>query len=81
MPLKSFPLLRLVDSVFGHLILFLLGYFYVPKRRMVFRPSTGDDIALTLARPGSVSQDKIYGGDLILCNHQSPLDIIYLCTL
>lgn len=65
------------------MILVLLGYFYIPRRRMVFRQAAaGEEISLTLARPGQpASDEEIHEGDLIICNHQSPIDIIYLCTL
>lgn len=69
---------RLVDSVLGHAFLLVCGLFYIPLRRMTFRQDTGQ-VSLTLAK-GGTGEDPIHPGDLIICNSQSPIDIVYLCT-
>lgn len=71
-------LVRLVDSLFGHAFLFTCGFLHVPLRRMTFRPGTGH-VSLTLAKAGT-GEDLIHPGDLIICNGQSPIDIVYLCA-
>ena len=87
MPIMGHRLTRLIDILFGHAILFVLGFYYVPMRRMAFRSSSSSgsgnaggnvsEIALTLAKDGA---DSVHPGDILLCNCQSPIDVIYLCA-
>lgn len=75
--LHSRSIVRLVDHLFGHIVLLLCGYLYIPLRRMTLR----SDNSLTIAKKNSPdAQDHIHTGDIIICNSQSPIDILYLCS-
>ena len=76
MPILGHRLTRLIDIIFGHAVLVTLGFYYIPIRRMSFRSSSGE-IALTLSKDRT---EPVHSGDILLCNSQSPIDIIYLCA-
>lgn len=71
--------LRAVDCLLGHIILFLLGYLYIPVRRMAFRGSEDPShISMMASRSSKISH--VEAGDLVLANSQSPVDVIFFCT-
>lgn len=67
--------MHLIDSIFGRSFLFLTGFFQLVERPVALHQNV-EQITFTT----SPDNNPIRPGDIILCNSQSPIDIIYLIT-
>lgn len=72
-----------MDSVFGRLVLLSLGFFLFEDhhRPMTFRESLAGSSPTkrSFALGPAKTAEPVEAGDLVLANHLSYLDIIYLC--
>ena len=76
-----FPVLRVIDTVFGRISLILMGFWWTPMKRMIIRPAIA-----ALARPESFSlhtekssqpSDSVQPDDWIIANLSSYCDLIW----
>lgn len=90
---RIWTLVRAVDYLCGQLIIhIILGTRKIPLKKVIWRKQTVSNILQTGSARFIISpvrdavdklawDDQVHGGDLIVSNHQSPLDLIYLQSM